>query len=255
MAAEVLENPLMPMSAPIFRTTAAAILLAGLFAGCASETPFAPGPPEGWAASGARWYQAGLDTAGVFRDLSTLESMSVKGAEITYSATVDLSRQHGMAVRQLSRAVKLSLIALFRNEPQVVDSLFERLVVPKIVDADLSREPEYLVDRYKKEGYRTIARHFREPRTTVQLGRDVPVQYPDSLRKSGVSGEVDLQVYVNEAGEPAAIEKLQGVHPVLDDIAMKATTQVRWEPAYLLRVGKSYPIPSWVRFSVNFRSQ
>ncbi|MDX1739727.1 MAG: energy transducer TonB, partial [Rhodothermales bacterium] len=72
---------------------------------------------------------------------------------------------------------------------------------------------------------------------------------------AGVTGDVDLQVYINDEGEPAAIEKLQGVHPVLDDIAMVATANVRWQPAYLLRVGKSYPIPSWVRYSVKFRTQ
>jgi TonB family protein len=181
--------------------------------------------------------------------------MSVLGAEITYSSDAQLSRQRGVALQQLARAVKVSLIALIRNEPQVVDSLFEKLVVPKLQDADLSRDPDALVERYKKEAYRTLARHFREPRATVMLGRDVPVIYPDSLRRAGVTGDVDLQVYINEEGEPAAIEKLSGVHPVLDEIAMRATTKVRWQPAYLLRVGKSYPIPSWIRYSVKFRTE
>jgi outer membrane biosynthesis protein TonB len=181
--------------------------------------------------------------------------MSVVGAELTYSGNSALSRRHDVALKQLARAVKVSLIPLIRNEPRVVDSLFERIVVPKLNDADFSREPDQLVERYKKEAYRTIARHFREPRATVMLGTDVPVVYPDSLRERGVSGDVDLQVYINRAGEPAAIEKLQGVHPVLDDIAMTATTSVRWQPAYLLRVGKARPIPSWVRYSVKFRTQ
>jgi hypothetical protein len=224
-------------------------------AGCSSDPAFRPGPPDGWVADGSRWFLSGTDTSGVFPDLSSLESMSVVGAERVYSANAELSRRHSVALQQLSRAVKQALIPLIRNEPNVVDSLFEKLVVPKLDDADLNREPNQLVERYKKEAYRTLARHFREPRATVMLGTDVPVIYPDSLREAGITGDVDLQVYINDSGEPAAIEKLQGVHPVLDDIAMNATTKVRWQPAYLLRVGKSYPIPSWVRYSVKFRTQ
>ena len=231
------------------------MLLWASLIGCAPEQTFQPGPPDGWTADGTRWYRADLDTSGVFPDLESLETMSVVGAERTYAGDARLSRRRDVALQQLARAVKQSLIALIRNEPQVVDSLFEKLVVPKLQDADLSREPDQLVERYKKEAYRTLARHFREPRATVTLGRDIPVTYPDSLREAGISGDVDLQVYINEQGEPAAIEKLLGVHPVLDDIAMRATTQARWQPAYLLRVSKSYPIPSWIRYSVKFRTQ
>ncbi|MDX1741291.1 MAG: energy transducer TonB [Rhodothermales bacterium] len=238
------------------RTRTLALLVSLLMvAGCSSSDSYRQGPPEGWVADGSRWFLLGLDTTGVYPDLTSLETMEVAGAELTYSATAALSRRRDVATRQLSRAVKQSLIALIRNEPHVVDSLFEKLVVPKLENADLSREPDQLVERYKKEAYRTLARHFREPRATVRLGSDVPVVYPDSLRQAGITGDVDLQVYVNEQGEPAAIELLQGVHPVLDDIAMSATTEVRWQPAYLLRVGKSYPIPSWLRYSVKFRTQ
>ncbi len=233
----------------------AALLSLLVTTGCSSPDAYEPGPPENWTADGLRWFMTSLDTAGVFPDLESLETMHVVGAEMTYSATAALSRRQDIATRQLSRAVKQSLIALIRNEPQVVDSLFEKLVVPKLEKADLSRDPDHLVDRYKKEAYRTLARHFREPRATVLLGSDVPVIYPDSLREAGIAGDVDLQVYVNEKGEPAAIEKLHGVHPVLDDIAMNATTRVRWQPAYLLRVGTSHPIPSWLRYSVKFRTQ
>ena len=67
------------------------LLLAILVAsGCSSSEPYSPGPPEGWVADGARWFTTALDTTGVFPDLTSLESMDVVGAELTYSATASL---------------------------------------------------------------------------------------------------------------------------------------------------------------------
>ncbi len=228
-----------------------AVATSGVFA-CSTSSKYEPGPPDGWTSEGTRWWRAGVDTSRAFRDLESLSAMGVKNAEITYASSMSLSRQKDLALRQLSRAVKTSLLPVFRNHPDVVDSLFERHAVPRLAEADLSRPPDRLVDKYKKEGYRILARHFREPRIVVSLGEDVPVVYPDSLREAGVTGRVPLQIYVDKSGEPAAIMLLDSVHPVLDDIAMNATTRVRWQPAYVLIVGKSRPIDAWVRFTVNF---
>lgn len=232
-------------------TSTAAVLS---FAACRPEPQAPAGPPEGWATDGDRWWRSSADTAAAFRDLETLQSMQVKGADLTYSADLALARDRGTATRQLARAVKVSLLPVLRNEPEVVDSLFERFVVPRIEEANFSRSPDDLVEQYKKEGYRILARHFREPRATKRLGTDVPITYPDSLREAGVTGRVKMQVRVDTAGAPVAVELLQSVHPVLDTIAMRAVTEARWQPAYLLRVGKSDPIPAWVRLDLNFQT-
>ncbi|MBT8400833.1 MAG: energy transducer TonB [Rhodothermia bacterium] len=221
---------------------------------CRPESRAPSGPPEGWVTDGDRWWQSGVDTSAAFRDLETLQSMQVKGADLTYSANLALARDRGTATRQLARAVKVSLLPVLRNEPEVVDSLFERHVVPRIEEANFNRSPDELVEQYKKEGYRILARHFREPRATKHLGTDVPIIYPDSLREAGVTGRVKMQVRVDTAGVPVAVGLLQSVHPVLDTIAMRAVTEARWQPAYLLRVGKSDPIPSWVRLDLNFQT-
>lgn len=223
------------------------------FVACRPESHVPSGPPEGWVTDGDRWWRSGIDTTAAFRDLETLQSMQVKGADLTYSANLALARDRNTATRQLSRAVKVSLLPVLRNEPEVVDSLFERHVVPRIEEANFNRNPDDLVEQYKKEGYRILARHFREPRATKRLGTDVPITYPDSLREAGVTGRVKMQVRVDTAGAPVAVELLQSVHPVLDSIAMRAVTEARWQPAYLLRVGKSDPIPSWVRLDLNFQ--
>ena len=226
------------------------ILMIGLV-GCGSDGPYVAGPPEGWVAGEMQWWQPGTDTELAFRDLESLESMGVSNADRVYAGGAGM--QQSIQKDNLVFAVKQSLIELFRNEPEVVDSLFESIITPKLAKARLSGDPTEDIKKFKRDGYRSIARHFREPRTVTKLGQDVPVVYPDSLAEAGVTGSVAMQVYLNNAGEPQAIELIESVHTVLDDIAMKATTKMRWQPAYLLRGGKSDPIPSWVRFSVGFR--
>lgn len=228
------------------------VLVAGGVSACTPTSTYRPGPPDGWVAEGTRWWKPGVDTSKAFRNLESLSTMRVKNAEIVYSTSMSLARQKDLALRQLSRAVKVSLMPVFRNHPEVVDSLFERHAVPRLMEANLSTAPDRLVDKYKKETYRILARHFREPRAVVKLGEDVPIAYPDSLREAGVGGRVPLQIYVDKEGLPVAIALLESAHHVLDDIAMKAATQARWQPAYLLVVGKSEPIESWVRLTIPF---
>jgi len=192
------------------------------------------------------------DTTKKFRKLEELEDMGVEGGVLTYYSFESLSYDSEETKERLIWAVKQSLIRLIRNEPEVVDSLFERFVSPQIRASTLSREISSDINRFKKEGYRLIQNNYKEPRMALTLGKDVPVIFPDSLREKGIGGRVRTQVYVNEKGEPEAIELLEGLHPVLNDIAMKATTQMRWRPAYLMRKGNWRPIPSWVRFSLKF---
>ena len=238
-------------------------LLVVVWAGCATppEAEVTLGPPPGWQSDGARWWQVGLDTTGVFRDLETLQAMGVRGMDWTFTGNMPLSQRKAETEQQLIRAVKQSLVRLFRNEPEVVDSLFERFVVPKIPTVRRTGDLGADVEQFKQLGYRTISRHFREPRTirrlvsfkTKEMGEsDILVPYPDSLQARGIGGKVGLQVYINEKGEPLALEVLDPVHPVLDDLALQATIEMRWQPAYLLQVSKARPRPAWARFNVNF---
>ncbi len=225
-----------------------------VLAGCATkaEPPLESGPPAGWEGTPTRWWEAGLDTTGVFRNLETMQAMGVLGEELIFAANLPPEMQRTVAARQLARAVEQSLIRIVRNQPEVVDSLFEQYVFPRIVEARLSEDLQSEVKRFKREGYKILRRHFLEPRTRLRLGTDIVVPYPDSLRARKVEGRVQVQAYLDDTGRPVAVELLQRVHPVLDDIAMRATTAMRWQPAYLLRGGKSRPLPSWARFTVNF---
>ena len=56
--------------------------------------------------------------------------------------------------------------------------------------------------------------------------------YPEGARQARISGIVMLEVTVNEAGEVATIRVIRG-HPLLDQAAVDAVRQWRYEPTYL----------------------
>jgi len=222
------------------------------FTACQTEEAIPLDVPGGWHADGLRWWYGETDTSYAFRNLETLSDMNIKGAsklayEIGTGEWVEEEARSRLVIH-----VKNSLIQLFRNQPEIVDSLFERHVVKKMSDAPLRGDMRRVINKYKKEGYRTISRHFTQPYSLTKLGVDVPLFFPDSLRSQNVRGEVFLQIHISEEGLPVAIKKLNGVHPVLDRIAMRAMTEMRWQPAYVVKGLKSPAIPSWARYTVRF---
>ena len=199
-----------------------------------------------------RWWQADIDTTGLFRNLDTLEDIGATGA---YLENVQIEQMtDDLARRKLAILVKKNLLPLFRNEPEVVDSLFDAYVFPRMASARVTGNVTPEIEKYKAEGYRVIARHFRSPRPLTTMGTDIPVAIPDSLQKAEYRGSAFIQVAIDTLGHPVAMELLYGVHPVLDRIALRATTQMRWQPAYLLGMRRSSAIPSWARFKVRFNS-
>ncbi len=231
-------------------------ILLVLFSACKQEEEAIPiGPPEGWVVEGNRWWVEGADTSGVFRDLETLLSMNVPNVEYFSPSAFTATRQPGGNRRPFVNAVKQSLIRLYRNNPEVVDSLFERYVTPEIEKATVGEDVEAFVEQYKRRGYELIRSHFREPMLAKQIGKDIPMPpYPDSLREKQIEGTVRMQIYLDSDGKPLTISRLEGVHPTLDQMAMNATTQMEWSPAYYLRKGSWRPGPSWVRYNITFRA-
>ncbi len=220
------------------------IVLLGL-PGCQSAPSLEP--PEGWLSTDGRWWRSGVDTTRAFRDLSSLAAMGLEG---TPMASVSRTYATGEVLVQ---AVRRSLTPLFRVQPEIVDSLFNRHIAPDLAQASISGDLEAEVDRLRQESYRELQRYFREPRPITRLGEDVPIVYPDSLIEKGVAGTVEMQVYLDVEGQPQAIMLLEGVHPVLDRLAMQATAQMRWQPAYVRRGNEWVAVPSWVRFNIRYR--
>lgn len=225
-----------------------------LSVGCQQAAPDL-GPPEGWVAAAEdvqpqAWWRPGTDTAQAFRALETLEAMGITDAGITYVGSASAARQSGEMREEFRRGVKRELLPFFRNQPEVVDSLFNEVVAPRLAETSIEGAVSEAVESAKRTSYERLRRNFREARVTTQLGEDVPVIYPDSLREQGVGGFIRLQVYLDDTGSPQAIELIEGVHPVLDALAFQATTQLEWQPAYVSNGRKWTPVPSWVWYRI-----
>ena len=256
-------NPPLPFSnsqksGSIWTKSILPLLIFGVFlstSGCQSEETISQSIPKGWDGNSTMWWQIGADTTNAFRSLETLLEMGVPGSHLL-SASLDgsSSEDRHLAQKKFNQYVKESLIELFRNEPHVVDSLFNKYVVPKMDGVNLDGDVQPLIKSFQREAYRLIARSFRYPRVTTKLGEDIPMPIPDSLKAQKISGVVFIQLALNKEGVPIALQTLSGVHPTLDRIAMQAMTQMRWQPAYLLRGSKSVAIPSWTRMKVRFGS-
>ncbi len=208
------------------------VLVLAAFTGCASEPDL--GPPPGWNAIGLeRWWQEGVDTTVAFRDLETFEAMRL-------SERPDGKRTEGPAHRNIQQ----ELLPLYRNAPEIVDSLFGVIAVPMIDGRAAEEDRDKLVQQINRE----MNRVFFYPHPASD--QDVTITYPDSLRQAGVAGSVKMQVYLSEEGEPLAIKLVDSVNPTLDAIAMRATTQKRWIPARM----RGGPMRSWVRSVLAFNA-
>ena len=225
-----------------------------LSVGCQQAAPDL-GPPDGWVAATEAtqpqaWWRPGTDTAQAFRSLETLEAMGITDAGITYVGSASAARQSGAMREEFRRGVKRELLPFFRNQPEIVDSLFNAVAAPKLAEISMDGSMQEAIERGKRESYDRMRRNFREARVTTQLGEDVPVIYPDSLREQGIGGFIRLQVYLDDAGSPQAIELIEGIHPVLDALAFQATTQLEWQPAYVSNGRQWTAVPSWVWYRI-----
>jgi len=230
-------------------TTLAGLLL--VLAGCGGGGGDPAAPPSGWEASETRMWKEEVDTSKVFRDLNSLSSMGVLGEDFALSAG-------GVDQAQFEKAIKQSLENLYRTNPAIVDSLFEEHAASQLEDADLSGavvkdgqiKPK-LLNEYKNKAFKTIKDHYRQP----QLQEGVSgITYPDSLRTQENSGRVELQMHVDSTGTVNAVEVIEGTHPTLNAIAMKAATGTTWEPGYVRQgAGEEWqPRPGWGRSPINF---
>ncbi|HYH94862.1 TonB family protein, partial [Hyalangium sp.] len=79
---------------------------------------------------------------------------------------------------------------------------------------------------------------------------DSPAPYPPQLAAEQVTGTVQLELLVNEAGEVETATLVVGVHPLLDDAALHAATGLRFNPATL----NGQPVPVRIGFEYRFEA-
>lgn len=72
--------------------------------------------------------------------------------------------------------------------------------------------------------------------------------YPDFARRARIQGTVVLLMTVDERGVPLQVRALDG-HPALQEAAMQAARQWRFEPARL----DGRPVAASFRLTLNFR--
>jgi hypothetical protein len=236
---------------PFLRKGPLLILLIAAFGCTPPDVPL--GAPDGWNEHADRWWKVDADTAMVFRDLSSFDAMGYPLTDVVYG------RGQATYQEQVLNAVKDKLFRMYQNEPHVVDSLFNQHARDRVLRGTTQSRSADAARELGAEVYKVLVRHFRQPYPKYKLAspkaarRDpelVPVIYPDSLRNQGIGGKVNLQIYLNPDGEPLAIKRLNTIHPLLDNFAMQATTQMRWHPVYL----HGEPIYGWAFFNVIFKA-
>lgn len=227
---------------------AAALALAAFGAAGCGGTQIETDPPEGWQADGDRWWTPGADTTRAFRDLTSLTAMGVATRTPVLTASQEVTGD------QMILAAKQGLEKLYRKAPETVDSLFVEHVAPKVKKLPRTGDVKARMKKFTRKSHeRLTSNYFRVPTQTRTLGEDIPMSYPDSLFDRGVSGRVHMQVRVDTAGQPRAIKVIDGVHPVLDAIAQRATTKMRWDPARVKEGDYGWKkIPSWTWMNVSF---
>lgn len=221
-----------------------------MLAGCGGGEGDPAAPPSGWNATETRMWASDVDTSEVFRNLSSLEAMGIVGEDVTFSSG-------SVSQEQFQGAVKRSLLELYRSNPAVVDSLFGEHAVPVLQDADLGSDiveegkiKQKVLDKYSQKALKAIDEHYEQP--IIQEGI-TGLPYPDSLRTEENSGRVEVQVHVTTDGTVDAVEVVEGTHPVLNAIIMRAAaTETTWNPTYVTQDGEQTPYPGWGRLSTNF---
>lgn len=169
--------------------SAALVLSLALLAGCGAE-PTAP--PEGWETEADRWWTADVDTSAAFRDLGSLEAMGISSASVDeVAATRADARRSGLLQEQFTASLLQRLEPILRNNPTEVYAIFQEHIAPEIDEMNIQGGVNEATRDYRREAYTTIRRHYREPQTRLQLGEDIAVPYPDSLRQARVGENRD----------------------------------------------------------------
>jgi TonB family protein len=82
------------------------------------------------------------------------------------------------------------------------------------------------------------------------LRADSPAPYPPQLAEERVTGTVQLELLVDEAGQVESATLVAGAHPLLDDAALHAAAGLRFNPATL----DGQPVPVRIGFQYHFEA-
>ena len=75
------------------------------------------------------------------------------------------------------------------------------------------------------------------------------IHYPEIVKRAGIQGTVYVRAFVDEQGNVNKTEIVNGVHPALDEVAVKAVKETKFKPG--MQQGK--PIKVIVAIPIRFR--
>jgi len=84
----------------------------------------------------------------------------------------------------------------------------------------------------------------------VEISR-VPPAYPEAARKSRLQGIVTVRGVITREGTVQSAQVLSGVAPLLDNAALRAFEQWKYQPATL----NGKPVPVYLTATMTFRLQ
>lgn len=202
--------------------------------------------PEGWVQSGDLFYRTDVDTTGLFPDLESVESMGLVPAE----DELDPRDRAGWVERNLKRR----MVVLYRNNPQLVDSVFQARVPEMIASRNLDNELIPVVDELEDPVRRALLQGFYPPSPLRKLGTEIPVPFPDSIRSQIDGARVKTQVALGPDGYADAVKILEPVQPTLERIAVGVIAQQHWNAGYvtITNTNRRERARSWVRYNILF---
>ena len=99
-----------------------------------------------------------------------------------------------------------------------------------------------------------------DDRTPMRVGGNVtePIEihrvkpeYPEAARRARMQGVVILEAIITKYGDVESVRVLRGINPLLDNAAMRAVMQWKYQPATF----HGRPIPVYLTATVTFSLQ
>jgi protein TonB len=89
-----------------------------------------------------------------------------------------------------------------------------------------------------------------EVKEPIEISKTQP-PYPEAARKARMQGVVILEAIITKQGTVESVRVLRGINPLLDNAAIRAVQQWRYQPATF----NGRAVPVYLTVTVNFRLQ
>lgn len=133
--------------------------------------------------------------------------------------------------------------------PQIVREI-EPVGETEVEDIDITNTTNWTtwVPPVENDGH-DAQDHFHASSANPRLLFQAKPEYSQVARMSGLEGLVIVKVLVGVGGQVERVQVIQGAHPILNQAAVKAAYQCRFEPG----TQRSVPVQAWMAVPYLFR--